>query len=101
MSFCSYPNDFESTRIIADRQFKQAIDLFTSAKEKISGRIDYRHVYLNFTNILVKLTDNQAKMVTTCPAALGPGFAAGTTDGAGFSDFKQGDTEVKIKQCLL
>lgn len=49
----------------------------------------------------MKLTDNQAKMVTTCPAALGPGFAAGTTDGAGFSDFKQGDTEVKIKQCLL
>ena len=30
----------------------------------------------------------------TCPAALGPGFAAGTTDGPGVFGFQQGDTEV-------
>jgi neutral ceramidase len=44
--------------------------------------------------------------VRTCPAALGPGFAAGTTDGPGMFGFQQGDTEVRIlfsfkKKCLL
>lgn len=51
-------------------------------------------MYLNFTNIEVKLEGN--KVVRTCPAALGPGFAAGTTDGPGVFGFQQGDTEVSI-----
>lgn len=33
-------------------------------------------------------------MVKTCPAAMGFGFAAGTTDGPGAFDFKQGDDKV-------
>lgn len=31
----------------------------------------------------------------TCPAAMGFAFAAGTTDGPGAFDFKQGDDRVK------
>lgn len=81
-----------STRIIAERQFNAAVKLFASAKEKLTGKIDYRFVYLNFTNIEVKVDGNQS--VKTCPAALGPGFAAGTTDGPGAFGFQQGDTEV-------
>lgn len=47
---------------------------------------------MNFTDIEVELGGNQ--VVRTCPAALGPGFAAGTTDGPGAFGFQQGDTEV-------
>lgn len=68
------------------------MDLLKSASEKVSGKIDYRHVYLNFTEIEVELESN--KVVRTCPAAVGAGFAAGTTDGPGVFGFQQGDTEV-------
>ena len=83
-----------STKIIGERQFKKAVDLFTSAKEQITGKIDYRHVNLNFTDIQVEL--DGSNVVKTCPAALGPGFAAGTTDGPGAFGFQQGDTEVSV-----
>lgn len=87
-----YPDEILSTKIIGERQFKKAADLFTSASEKLTGAIDYRHVYLDFTDIEVELEGN--KKVKTCPAAVGAGFAAGTTDGPGVSGFQQGDTEV-------
>ncbi|KAJ4702230.1 neutral ceramidase-like [Melia azedarach] len=87
-----YPDEILSTKIIGERQFQKAVDLFTSATEKLSGKIDYRHVYINFTNIEVELDGNNK--VRTCPAALGPGFAAGTTDGPGVFGFQQGDTEI-------
>ncbi|KAK6131410.1 hypothetical protein DH2020_034853 [Rehmannia glutinosa] len=89
-----YPDEILSTKIIGERQFQKAVDLFTSAKDEITGKIDYRQVYLNFTNIEVVLDGN--KIVKTCPAALGPGFAAGTTDGPGVFGFQQGDTEINV-----
>lgn len=78
--------------MIGERQFQKAVNLFTSANEEIAGKIDYRQTYLNITDIEVVLDDKQ--VVKTCPAALGPGFAAGTTDGPGVFGFQQGDTEV-------
>ncbi|KAK0576441.1 hypothetical protein LWI29_017522 [Acer saccharum] len=86
-----YPDEILSTKIIGERQFQKAVDLFKSANEKLSGKIDYRHVYVNFTDIEVELNGNRVK---TCPAGLGPGFAAGTTDGPGVFGFQQGDTEI-------
>ncbi|KAL2322262.1 hypothetical protein Fmac_026641 [Flemingia macrophylla] len=87
-----YPDEILSTKIIGERQFKTAVELFESASEELVGKIDYRHVYLNFTDTEVKLDSN--KVVKTCPAALGPGFAAGTTDGPGVFGFQQGDTDI-------
>ncbi|CAL1355419.1 unnamed protein product [Linum trigynum] len=87
-----YPDETLSTKIIGDRQFKKAAELFTSAKDKLRGKIDYRHVYLNFTNLEVQVEGKGT--VRTCPAAVGPGFAAGTTDGPGAFGFQQGDTEI-------
>ena len=87
-----YPDEILSTKIIGERQFQKAVELFNSATNQLSGKIDYRHAYLNFTNIEVELDENT--VVKTCPAALGPGFAAGTTDGPGVFGFQQGDTEV-------
>ncbi|KAL0314479.1 UNVERIFIED_CONTAM: Neutral ceramidase 2 [Sesamum angustifolium] len=87
-----YPDEILSTKIIGERQFQKAVDLFTSAADEITGKIDYRLMYLNFTDIDVVLDGNQ--VVKTCPAALGPGFAAGTTDGPGVFGFQQGDSEI-------
>ncbi|CAI9297995.1 unnamed protein product [Lactuca saligna] len=84
-----YPDEFESTRIIGERQFKKAADLFNSAAEKLTGKIDFRHSYLDFSQLEVKKGGNES--VKTCPAAMGFAFAAGTTDGPGAFDFKQGD----------
>ncbi|KAL5991596.1 hypothetical protein ACLOJK_012505 [Asimina triloba] len=87
-----YPDEFESTRIIGERQFKKAVELFNTATEKLNGRVDYRHAYLDFSNIEVTLsTSGGEQKVKTCPAAMGFAFAAGTTDGPGAFDFKQGD----------
>ncbi|KAL6565298.1 Neutral ceramidase 1 [Orobanche gracilis] len=88
-----YPDEFESTRIIGDRQFQKAVDLFSRASEQLKGKVDYRHAYLNFSNLEVTLPKEGggSEVVKTCPAAMGFAFAAGTTDGPGAFDFKQGD----------
>jgi Neutral/alkaline non-lysosomal ceramidase, N-terminal len=93
----SYPDEFESTRIIADRQFEKAVELFNSASEEINGKIDSRHIYVNFSQLEVAIISNgKQEMVKTCPAAMGFAFAAGTTDGPGAFDFTQGDDTVSI-----
>ncbi|CAL9129299.1 unnamed protein product [Musa acuminata var. zebrina] len=86
-----YPDEFESTRIIGDRQFVKAVELFDTASELVKGKVDYRQTYLDFSKLQVTLTDGDQKVVKTCPAAMGFAFAAGTTDGPGMFDFKQGD----------
>ncbi|EMS64255.1 hypothetical protein TRIUR3_29289 [Triticum urartu] len=93
-----YPNEFESTRIIGNRQFLKAVDLFNSASEEIQGKIDYRHTYLDFSQLKVSVSTSTGgpQVVKTCPAAMGFAFAAGTTDGPGAFDFKQGDDKPAI-----
>nr|GMD61277.1 neutral ceramidase-like [Ipomoea batatas] len=90
-----YPDEFESTRIIGERQFKKAVELFNSASEQLKGKIDYRHTYLNFSNLEVTIPKEGGgtEVVKTCPAAMGFAFAAGTTDGPGAFDFTQGDDQ--------
>ncbi|KAK9727165.1 hypothetical protein RND81_05G263000 [Saponaria officinalis] len=88
-----YPDEFESTRIIGERQFKKAADLFNTASEQIKGKVDHRHAYVDFSNLEVTISTQgkDTEVVTTCPAAMGFAFAAGTTDGPGAFDFQQGD----------
>ncbi|KAJ8452653.1 hypothetical protein Cgig2_004989 [Carnegiea gigantea] len=88
-----YPDEFESTRIIGERQFNKAVNLFNTASEQIKGKIDYRHAFVDFSNVEVNITKEGGgtEVVKTCPAAMGFGFAAGTTDGPGAFDFIQGD----------
>ncbi|CAN1322845.1 Neutral ceramidase 2 [Linum perenne] len=87
-----YPDETLSTKMIGERQFNKAVELFTSASDKLDAKIDYRHIYLNFSSLEVELEGKGT--VRTCPAAVGPGFAAGTTDGPGAFGFQQGDTEL-------
>ncbi|KAH7668001.1 Ceramidase protein [Dioscorea alata] len=88
-----YPDEFESTRIIGERQFRKAVDLFSAASEQIKGKVDYRHTYLDLSQLEVILSssDGSKSAVKTCPASMGFAFAAGTTDGPGAFDFQQGD----------
>ncbi|KAL8154091.1 hypothetical protein V2J09_011851, partial [Rumex salicifolius] len=88
-----YPDEFESTRIIGQRQFKKAAELFNTASEQIKGKIDYRHAYVDFSNldVTIQKPGGGNQTVKTCPAAMGFAFAAGTTDGPGAFDFTQGD----------
>ncbi|CAN6442957.1 unnamed protein product [Victoria cruziana] len=92
-----YPDEFNSTRIIGERQFRKAVELFNSASEQLKGKVDFRHTYLDFSNLDVTDTSNglggKQETLKTCPAALGFAFAAGTTDGPGAFDFKQGDDQ--------
>ncbi|CAO2840787.1 unnamed protein product [Amaranthus hypochondriacus] len=90
-----YPDEFESTRIIGERQFRKAVDLFKTASEMIKGKIDFRHAYVDFSKLEVTIPKDGGgdEVVKTCPAAMGFAFAAGTTDGPGAFDFKQGDDQ--------
>ncbi|KAL0865319.1 hypothetical protein Bca101_044437 [Brassica carinata] len=88
-----YPDEFESTRIIGERQFKMALNIFNKASAKLRGKVDYHQVYVDFSQLNVTLhkKDGNSEVVKTCPAAMGFAFAAGTTDGPGAFDFTQGD----------
>ncbi len=79
---------FESTQIIGSKQYLKAKELYDSADTELSGNIQYIHQTINMSNTVVELPDKT--IVNTCSAAMGYSFAAGTTDGPGAFDFKQG-----------
>lgn len=81
---------FESTKIIGHRQLEKALDLFDSASQKLSGPVRYAYQTVDMGNY--EVGDNEAEPITTCRAALGYSFAAGTTDGPGQFDFTQSTT---------
>ncbi|RWS07085.1 neutral ceramidase-like protein [Dinothrombium tinctorium] len=83
-------NMFESTKIIAERQYLKAKELFLTAKEKINGSVSFIHQYVDMSNVTVLLSNGS--IARTCKPAMGYSFAAGTTDGPGAFDFKQGST---------
>ncbi|KAI5074343.1 hypothetical protein GOP47_0010304 [Adiantum capillus-veneris] len=94
----AFPDEFASTRIIGERQFKQALSLLDNASTKLAGKIDFRQTYVDFSKVTVTLPSTSSEgakgsVVKTCPAAVGFSFAAGTTDGPGAFSFVQGDTE--------
>eukprot|EP00731_Ephydatia_muelleri_P030761 Em0022g275a len=77
----------DSTRIIGERQFEAAKALYGNATTIVSGPVDYRHQFVDMTNI--KLVVNGTN-VHTCPPAMGYSFAAGCMDGQGAFNFTQG-----------
>ncbi|PRP89134.1 hypothetical protein PROFUN_01854 [Planoprotostelium fungivorum] len=85
-------DDFESMTIIGTNQFKGAKDLYEKTpREPLSVSVDYAHTFLDMQNVEVGAEWNADKKPgKTCVAALGLGFAGGTTDGPGDFDFRQG-----------
>ena len=84
-------NEFDNTRIIGERQLQKALEIYNGNMETLSGAVDYRQKYVDFSNqnIAPQFTDGQARR--TCPAAIGSAFAAGTEDGRGLDGFDEGD----------
>jgi neutral ceramidase len=88
----------ESTEIIGRKQFDLAnkmvkqrrldSDSSRNSTTMLQGPVAFRHAFIDMSNTTVRL--ESGKIVKTCPAALGYGFAAGTTDGPGMFDFTQG-----------
>lgn len=87
-------DNFESTDIIAKKQFEMAVELYESATQEISGPIDFRHSFVQMHGLPIKLENGT--IVKGCGAALGAAFAAGTTDGPGQFDFTQGETSLNL-----
>jgi neutral ceramidase len=79
---------FDSTRIIAERQFAAASAIYAAADEELLGPVDMRHSWVDMTNLTFESTNGST--LSTCGAAMGYAFAAGTTDGPGMFNFVQG-----------
>lgn len=79
---------FESTKIIGENQYKKAMDLYNTATVMLSGPVDFRHTYVDMSKVEVQV--NATTKVKTCKPAMGYSFAAGTTDGPGAFNFRQG-----------
>ncbi|PBK90403.1 Neutral/alkaline nonlysosomal ceramidase [Armillaria gallica] len=82
-------SDFESNRIIGEKQFEGARTIMEGSLAPVSGTVRSVHVYMNMANHTFTLPNGTT--VQTCPAAMGFAFAGGTTDGPGAFDFIQGD----------
>ncbi|CAH8666127.1 unnamed protein product [Schistosoma bovis] len=80
---------FESTKLIAYKQFEKAWLLFNNATTEINGPINFIHQFIDMTNISLNYKNYSGH---TCEPAMGFSFAAGTTDGPGDFDFIQGIT---------
>ncbi|NWH82649.1 ASAH2 ceramidase, partial [Piaya cayana] len=82
---------FDSTRIIGQKIYSKAKELYENAFQEITGPISSIHQWVNMTNVTVEL--NATHTVKTCKPALGHSFAAGTIDGVGAFNFTQGSVE--------
>jgi neutral ceramidase len=84
-------DEFESTRIIGERQSQAARRLFESATEELTGPVDSRQSYVDFAQVKVRDEFTHAGEQYTGPAAYGYSFGAGSTeDGGGLPIFREG-----------
>lgn len=86
-------DDVESTQIIGDRQVAVAKELLGKG-ERLTGPIDIRFRYVDFSNLKVDDEFTGRGTQRTCPSAFGYSFAAGSTeDGGGHPLFREGMKE--------
>jgi len=84
--------DSASCEIIAEMQYSAAKSLLASPQTAVSGSVRSLHTFVDFAAPYAFTLPN-GTAVTTCAAALGHSFAAGTTDGPGAFDFTQNDPD--------
>nr|CAB3223360.1 neutral ceramidase-like [Phallusia mammillata] len=82
---------FDSTDIIAKKQFDTASRIFNKSGEVLDGSVGWVHQYVDMTKAPVKMDDGTTTY--TCKPGMGYSFAAGTTDGAGAFNFVQSMTK--------
>lgn len=67
--------------------------------QEVNGKIRNIHQFLDMTKAKTKFYDpdtNVTKIVQGCSPAMGEAFAAGTTDGPGVMDYKQGENSDNV-----
>ncbi|KAF2175716.1 Neutral/alkaline nonlysosomal ceramidase [Zopfia rhizophila CBS 207.26] len=75
---------------IGKRQHAGALSIYNSnGFTPITGNVRSLHTFVDFSSFTFTLKNGTT--VSTCPAALGNSFAAGTSDGPGAFDFVQND----------
>jgi neutral ceramidase len=84
--------DSSSCEIIAQKQYEAANSLLSAAQTPVSGKVRSLHTFVDFSAPYTFPLPN-GTVVSTCAAALGYSFAAGTTDGPGAFDFVQNDPD--------
>ena len=80
---------------IGRRQYAAAKTLLDSSLDRLPGAssVSAFHFFANMTSYHFPSVNDASHMLQTCSAALGHGFAGGTTDGPGAFDFKQGTND--------
>lgn len=87
-------DDYDSARIIGERQLDAAIEIYESASEALRGGVDYRLAAVDFTDVEVGGDFTGSGLQQTCFPAWGYSFAAGSTeDGGGHPLFMEGMLE--------
>ena len=83
--------DIRHTKVIANRQFDKADELFSTKQTHLLPAIDYRFKTIDMENQLIKDPNIPETEYHTATAALGYAFGAGTSDGLGLTSlFNQG-----------
>lgn len=85
-------SDVENTRILGDRQFAKAYEIFNGASEEVRGPVGARLKFVDLQTVSVAPEFGGGQRRNTCTAALGSAFAAGSTeDGPGPFDIREGN----------
>lgn len=89
---CALRDNFKCTEQNAKRQWATAKQLFDSAQERLSTVVDYRHAFIDMSNVTVRAefaTGADGREQKTCFGAIGLSMLAGTKDGWGVGREKQ------------
>lgn len=92
---CPLIDSFKCNRSEGTKQFDKAKELYDGAKEAVAGPIDFRHKWIDFSNIPIEL-DIAAEpgQHHTCPGAIGLSMLAGAEDHRGIG--KEGQACSKL-----
>lgn len=85
-------DEFENTRIIGDRQFEKAREIYDSPGSPVSGGVDSRMRYVNMEEVTVAgAYTPDGREHRTCPAMVGASTLAGSVeDGPAIPGFTEG-----------
>ena len=96
--YWGYPNgvdDYEHMKIIGERQYDKAMELFNEADVNLAGSVDYRHMYVDMSNQYISpafMPPDQSGAGKTCVAAIGVSMLAGSTEDGKGIDIPEGIT---------
>lgn len=86
-------DDIDSLEISGRKQYEKARQLFNRAAEPITGGVDSRLCYVDFSRVQVSGTWSDGQPRHTCSASLGLAMLAGTEDGGGVG--REGESLLK------